>query len=149
MSKEIEALAKLKHRHIVKLLKWFPLPKEHKTILVMEYLEGGELLEYWKSKQRITEDEAKVIMGQLLSAIEYCHINKIVHRDLKFQNILLARKPDPTRADALKKRWGNKYDIDLKIVDFGIFGSTSGLRPEKIQAGSLKYMAPELLLGHI
>lgn len=149
MSKEIEALAKLKHRHIVKLLKWFPLPKEHKTILVMEYLEGGELLEYWKSKQRITEDEAKVIMGQLLSAIEYCHINKIVHRDLKFQNILLAQKPDPTRADALKKRWGNKYDIYLKIVDFGIFGSTSGLRPEKIQAGSLKYMAPELLLGHI
>ena len=42
----------------------------------------------------------------------------------------------------------NQFDIDLRIVDFGIFGSTSGINPEKIQAGSLKYMAPELLVGH-
>jgi len=94
MSKEIEALARLKHRHIVKLLRWFPLPKEHKTVLVMEYLEGGELLSYWRERKRVTEHEAKEMMLQLLSAIEYCHSNKIVHRDLKFQNILLARKPD-------------------------------------------------------
>ena len=57
VTKEIEALAKLKHRHIVKLLAWFPLPKAHKIVLVMEYLEGGELYEYWKSKpeKRISE----------------------------------------------------------------------------------------------
>lgn len=30
----------------------------------------------------------------MLSAIEYCHHNKIVHRDLKFQNILLSKKPE-------------------------------------------------------
>jgi serine/threonine protein kinase len=42
----------------------------------------------------------------------------------------------------------NEFDLDLKIVDFGIFGSTSGVNPEKIHAGSLKYMAPEILLGH-
>jgi serine/threonine protein kinase len=34
-------------------------------------------------------------------------------------------------------------------VDFGIFGSSSGLNPEKILAGSLKYMSPELLIGHM
>jgi serine/threonine protein kinase len=43
MNKEIEALAKLKHRHIVKLYRWFPFPKKHQIVLVMEYLEGGEL----------------------------------------------------------------------------------------------------------
>lgn len=64
VNKEIEALAKLKHRHIVKLIAWFPLPKEHKIIIVMEYLEGGELNEYWKSKEnkRVTEQENKEIM---------------------------------------------------------------------------------------
>lgn len=64
VTKEIEALAKLKHRHIVKLLAWFPLPKEHKIVLVMEYLEGGELYEYWKSKpeKRLNEQEAKEVM---------------------------------------------------------------------------------------
>jgi serine/threonine protein kinase len=52
----------------------------------MEYLEGGELYEYWESKpdKRISENEAKEIMLQLLSAVEYCHNSKIVHRDLKF-----------------------------------------------------------------
>lgn len=38
--------------------------------------------------------------------------------------------------------------VDLKIVDFGIFGSIAGIRMENINAGSLKYMAPELLQGH-
>lgn len=42
----------------------------------------------------------------------------------------------------------NDFDLDLKLVDFGIFGSTSGINPEKVNAGSLKYMSPELLLGH-
>lgn len=37
--------------------------------------------------------------------------------------------------------------VNLKIVDFGIFGSISGIRMENIQAGSLKYMAPELFQG--
>ena len=49
----------------------------------------------------------------------------------------------------IKGKKQNRYDLDLKIVDFGIFGSTSGINPEKVQAGSLKYMAPELLQGHI
>ena len=38
--------------------------------------------------------------------------------------------------------------VEVKIVDFGIFGSTSGINPEKINAGSLRYMPPEVLLGH-
>lgn len=38
--------------------------------------------------------------------------------------------------------------VDLKVVDFGIFGSISGFRMENIEAGSLKYMAPELFKGH-
>lgn len=64
MTKEIEALRKLKHRHIVKLLNSFPLPKKQQIIVVMEYLEGGELYEYWMSKenQRVEEEEAKEIM---------------------------------------------------------------------------------------
>ena len=71
MDKEIEALAKLKHRHIVRLYSWFPLPREHKIVLVMEFLEGGELQQYWQSKEgrRVSEVEAKEIMLQLLSAI--------------------------------------------------------------------------------
>ena len=86
MNKEIEAFAKLRHKHIIKMYSWFPLPREHKVILVMEYLEGGELQAYWQSKEnkQVSESEAKEIMTQLLSAIEYCHNLNVIHRDLKF-----------------------------------------------------------------
>lgn len=39
--------------------------------------------------------------------------------------------------------------VELKVVDFGIFGSIAGIRMENINCGSLKYMAPELLFGHM
>lgn len=136
MNKEIEALAKLKHRNIVRMYNSFPLPKKHQIVVVMEYLEGGELYDYWQKKEnkQVPEAEAKEIMLQLLSAIDYCHSLKIIHRDLKFQNILLSHKPNPEmqREDGGSKSKKNQFDIDLRIVDFGIFGSTSGVNPEKV-----------------
>lgn len=45
----------------------------------------------------------------------------------------------------------NKIDfssVEIKVVDFGIFGSIAGIRMENINCGSLKYMAPEILQGH-
>lgn len=52
----------------------------------MEYLQGGELYDYWQEKEerKVSEIEAKEIMLQLLSAIDYCHNMKVIHRDLKF-----------------------------------------------------------------
>ena len=38
--------------------------------------------------------------------------------------------------------------VELKVVDFGIFGSIAGIRMENINCGSLRYMAPELLQGN-
>jgi serine/threonine protein kinase len=35
--------------------------------------------------------------------------------------------------------------VELKVVDFGIFGSIAGIRMENINCGSLRYMSPELL----
>ena len=47
-TKEIEALGQLKHKGIVKLYDYFPLPKKQQLIVVMEYLKGGELDELWR-----------------------------------------------------------------------------------------------------
>lgn len=58
-------------------------------------------------------------------------------------------EPDPESPMIRRSKVSNHFDLDIKIVDFGIFGSTSGLNAEKVTAGSFKYMAPELLLGHI
>jgi serine/threonine protein kinase len=48
IKKEVEALSGLKHKNIVKLLDAIPQPQDSQLIVVMEYLAGGELYEYWK-----------------------------------------------------------------------------------------------------
>ena len=58
--------------------------------IIMEYLEGGELLKYVQDRKKLNEDEARGFFLQLLDAISYCHKEKIIHRDLKLENILIS-----------------------------------------------------------
>ena len=144
IKKEVEALSGLKHKNIVKLLDAVPMAEEKQLIVIMEYLAGGELYEYWKrfKHRQMPEREVAEIMLQLASALGYCHDNKVIHRDIKFQNVVLLEQVNelPTAKTAPSK-------VHVKIADFGIFGSNAGTIAEKHNAGSIKYMAPELLQG--
>jgi serine/threonine protein kinase len=54
----------------------------------MEYLKGGSLYERLKVVGRYGEREAAYIMKQLFQALSYCNSKKIVHRDVKLENVL-------------------------------------------------------------
>ena len=144
IKKEVEALSGLNHKYIVKLIDAVPKAQEQQLIVVMEYLAGGELYEYWKRfpDRQMPEREVAEIMLQLAQALDYCHNSRIIHRDMKFQNVILLEQIDelPTNETAPSK-------IHVKIADFGIFGSNKGTVAERHNAGSIKYMSPELLQG--
>ena len=87
---EIEIMSILNHPNICKL---YEVYEDSKFIyLIIEYCEGGELLDRITKKQKegklYTEKEAAVIFRQLIEAIEYIHEIGVIHRDLKPENIL-------------------------------------------------------------
>ncbi|KAI8826545.1 kinase-like domain-containing protein, partial [Fimicolochytrium jonesii] len=103
--------------------------------MVMEYASGGEMFEYVLTRRQLKEPEACKFMCQLLSGVAYLHNRKIVHRDLKLENLLLD---------------GNR---NVLITDFGFANRMQAEKPDESKllltsCGSPCYAAPELVLGH-
>jgi len=94
------------------------------------YCEGGDLLAKVQQFRYLPEAKAARILRQILSALDTCHKKNIVHRDLKPENILFE---------------SSSIDSTVKVIDFG--RSKLLVAKEKIveRAGSLYYMAPEVL----
>lgn len=89
---EAQTLKALKHPNIVTMLNCFVDRKTRQAIMIMEYLEGGELSALLQEKGKLSEEEAVDIFNQLVSAITYCHRYKVIHRDLKPENIIRANQ---------------------------------------------------------
>jgi serine/threonine protein kinase len=100
-------------------------PNHH--YMVFEFIDGGQLLDYIISHGRLRERAARKFARQIGSALNYCHKNSIVHRDLKIENILISKS-------------GN-----IKIIDFGLSNLYSPSSHLSTFCGSLYFAAPELL----
>ena len=84
---EVEILKSLDHRNVVFMKDFF---EENRLLfIVMEYIPGGDLLEFLAKRGRLTVPEAKVIFRQIADAVLYLHKKGIVHRDLKPENVLI------------------------------------------------------------
>jgi serine/threonine protein kinase len=123
LSYEISLLQKLNHPNIVKFC---GLKKTmNNWYLVTEYCNGGSLSDnlkkYWAHFRRpFSEEIVQYLMKQIVSAIQYLHFNKIIHRDLKLDNILVNF---PTEYD---KSSINMMNCVVKIIDFGFATQLSG-----------------------
>ena len=88
---EAKLLGKLLHPNIVSLYESFLDRVEQKLAIVMEYADKGDLEAFIKEKRGkfITESEVLDIFVQMSLAIKHIHDRKILHRDLKSQNVFL------------------------------------------------------------
>ena len=127
--KEINLLKSLDHPNIVKYYDFFQ--EEEYIYLMMEYLEGCTLKQYIKNNENISEDNARIIIKQLLTALSYLHYTcDICHRDVKPENIMFKEKNDINH---------------LKLLDFGLSLDSFESKKHLENCGTLVYMAPELL----
>ncbi|CAI5504924.1 unnamed protein product [Closterium sp. Naga37s-1] len=81
-----DILRKLKHENIIEMLDAFETPQEF--CVVTEFAQG-ELFEILQNDQALPEAQVQVIAKQLVRALYYLHSNRIIHRDMKPQNILV------------------------------------------------------------
>jgi serine/threonine protein kinase len=95
--------------------------------LVLEYIEGEDLLDYMLEAGCLTEETAADIIRQLLQALAHVHEHKIVHRDIKPENVMIH---------------GSLAAPRVTLIDFGLAQSI-GLTPGKGVEGTLPYLAPE------
>jgi len=95
--------------------------------LVFEFINGGQMLDYIIAHGCVKEPQARQFARSIASALDYCHHNSIVHRDLKIENILIADNGE------------------IKLIDFGL--SNLFRRDDLLRTfcGSLYFAAPELL----
>ena len=130
---EINILKQLSHPNIVKVYEFFD------TILyyyiVTEYCKKGELFSYIKN--RYSERQLAVLFYQVFSGLCYLHEKKIIHRDLKLENIMVSE----IEKDILT---GEEY-FWIKIIDFGTAKIFEKNKTEKSIIGSSYYIAPEVL----
>ena len=131
MLHEASIMQSLSHPHLVKLRKF--LHDQRNYYLVMDLADGGELFDLIIQSKVFDESTARKYFQQLVSAIVYCHSQKVAHRDLKAENLLLDKSGT------------------LKVCDFGFSFRSLPVPTDHeesqmtYECGTLHYMSPEQL----
>jgi len=126
MMQEIRIHRKLSHQHVVKFTSYFETANS--VYVLLELCKRRSLMELLKRRGKVTYQESRYFMHQLLLGVEYLHSINVIHRDLKLGNLFLDEK------------------INLKIGDFGLATEVTGeLDRKKTLCGTPNYIAPEVL----
>jgi serine/threonine protein kinase len=126
---EARILGSLDHPYIIKLREAY-ISKKGKLCIVMDFADGGDLCSLIKSRsgQRFPEQQVLSWFIQICLALKHVHDRKILHRDLKSQNVFLTKE-------------GN-----IKLGDFGIAKVLSQtMENAKTVVGTPYYLSPELI----
>ena len=128
--REARAVARLNHPHVVTVID--AGEDDGAPYIVFEYVEGETLKERIKRQGRLPVSEAVAYAIEIARALASAHAHKLVHRDVKPQNVLI--------------------DLDgrAKVTDFGIARSleAEGLTAAGRVLGTTDYVSPEQALGH-
>ncbi|WP_426704664.1 Stk1 family PASTA domain-containing Ser/Thr kinase [Staphylococcus shinii] len=129
--REVHNLTQLSHNNIVNV---FDVTEDDENFyLVMEYIEGLTLSEFIQKNHPLDVDIILNFINQIINGIKHAHDTKIVHRDIKPQNILVDKNQT------------------LKILDFGIAKALSETTMTETNhvLGTVQYLSPEQARGDI
>ena len=127
IGREIEIMRRLSHKNIIKLYQ--VMESDCFMYIITEFAANGEIFDWLVTNKKMCESQAARTFAQILNAVNYCHVNNVVHRDLKAENLLL------------------DHEGNIKLADFGFSNYFSAGQTLKTWCGSPPYAAPELFEG--
>ena len=113
---ELSILKDIHHPNLLKLIEVKESPQN--LYIITEYYNGGNLSDYLKryiieNNKSFSEDIVQYIMRQIIEGMKYLHNKKIVHRDMKIDNIMIHYEDENDRIS------NNIMKGKMKIIDFG------------------------------
>uniref|UniRef100_A0A3Q3KDG2 Protein kinase domain-containing protein n=1 Tax=Monopterus albus TaxID=43700 RepID=A0A3Q3KDG2_MONAL len=125
---EIHVMNQLNHVNLIQLYAAFE--SRYDIILVMEYVEGGELFDRIIDEScNLTELDTVLFIHQICEGLQYMHKMYILHLDLKPENILCV----------------NRATNKIKIIDFGLARRYKPREKLKVNFGTPEFLAPEVI----
>ncbi|CAD8108920.1 unnamed protein product [Paramecium sonneborni] len=127
LQQEALILSQLKHPNIVQYYKTFE--SKRRLYFILSFIDGKTLQEYIDDFNiRFSENECIALIRQLVNVLSYLHSNRIIHRDIKPDNIIVDK------------------NLNLTLIDFGLSYMTTQQITTHQNCGTLIYMAPEILM---
>lgn len=120
--KEVDIHSLMKHSNIVRLETYFQ--HNSKFYMVLEHCEMNNLAQLLRNRGRLTEEECRGLLKQLMGGLKHIHEKGIIHRDLKPANIYLTES------------------MVLKIGDFGLADRVHS--KSRGVCGTPNYISPEV-----
>jgi len=170
LPREIEVLQRVRHQFVVEITEILAT-NDGRIFIVMEYAQHGDLLRHIQQNGAIDEERSRYLFKQLVKAVQYLHNRKIVHRDLKCENLLLTKMkeelptinpadsstalthtpPESPRRYDMGSSLLSKFkqdEVKLLVTDFG-FSRRFETEDERSRTfcGSAAYAAPEIIKG--
>eukprot|EP01117_Protostelium_nocturnum_P019863 TRINITY_DN8713_c0_g1_i1.p1 TRINITY_DN8713_c0_g1~~TRINITY_DN8713_c0_g1_i1.p1 ORF type:complete len:617 (+),score=193.97 TRINITY_DN8713_c0_g1_i1:510-2360(+) len=127
-NRETQIMLKLHHPHIVAFHHVIETPS--KFYLVMELVSGIDLMKFVLQHSGLSESATKEIFIQLISALQYCHNMKVIHRDVKHKNIII------------------QQSNQIKLIDFGLSNWNEEGTLKSSYCGTPAFASPEMILGN-
>ncbi|KAM6516079.1 Hypothetical protein NCS54_01256400 [Fusarium falciforme] len=144
LKRELEIMQSIHHPSLVDLKAWSIEPT--RAILVLSYCPGGDLFDVATTHRSVLKEPLmRRIFAELVGAVSYLHERRIVHRDIKLENVLVNLTPSELADPSID--WATYPHSVVILTDLGLSRRIADDEKLETRCGSDDYAAPEVIMG--
>ncbi|KAK0719861.1 kinase-like domain-containing protein [Lasiosphaeris hirsuta] len=143
LKRELSIMQSLHHPSLIHLKAWNI--EDTRAILVLSYCAGGDLFDVASGhRELLSPGLLRRIFAEIVGAVRYLHAEKIVHRDIKLENVLVNLPPSELSSTT---DWTTYPHSVITLTDLGLSRRIADDEKLETRCGSDDYAAPEVIMG--